>query len=559
MRSADLLIRFGVLACTFAAIAAPVCAAKHQTYGFSVVDPLYKMTPEADLNSVPGGYVPEVARGEYATWLVLLRNQNEVDNLSAQASAPTGNGGSLPVPRIRYVAMVSFSPDTEKRPSHEALRPPSNKFPDPLLPTVASKIPGNHLIQIWVDVKIPYDAAPGSYQTSLTVQGGNFSQQVPLSVTVDPVTVGRPHFLLSQSFYPGIGLSASPVSPAPEIAAYMKRLRVYADNLASHGERVLRLNPLSWTAVRPDGSYDFSVFDQYVQVFRDAGCGDKIQAGFLGARSGAAWVSPFAATIGVPSATGLLTIKKVPADSDEARNFFSSYLPALVNHLKEKGWLSDFLQNIADEPIPENLASWRILKGYADQYEPGVTTVEAEPSGLIGVDLVDINCPILESLANNWSKWEPIVHAPGRTFWFYVANSTKGEFANRFIDQPALMTRVIPWIGFSCGASGFLHWGYNSWYTTTKDPLTDVTPSPDIPPGDGWIVYRGPNGPIDSIRWEQTRDGMDDYEVLRLAGLKDVDKTHQLLREVVHSLSEYDMDVPNFRRVRHQLLALAAS
>jgi len=34
--------------------------------------------------------------------------------------------------------------------------------------------------------------------------------------------------------------------------------------------------------------------------------------------------------------------------------------------------------------------------------------------------------------------------------------------------------------------------------------------------GDGFLVYPGPDGPVDSIRWEIIRDGIEDYDYLRI-------------------------------------------
>ena len=42
--------------------------------------------------------------------------------------------------------------------------------------------------------------------------------------------------------------------------------------------------------------------------------------------------------------------------------------------------------------------------------------------------------------------------------------------------------------------------------------MVDVTPVN----GDGFLVYPGPEGPVNSIRWEVIRDGIEDYDYLVL-------------------------------------------
>jgi len=76
-----------------------------------------------------------------------------------------------------------------------------------------------------------------------------------------------------------------------------------------------------------------------------------------------------------------------------------------------------------------------------------------------------------------------------------------------------LKTRILHWINWRYRLTGYLHWGLNFW---TSDPFNDDRSREDLPPGDCWIVYPGPHGPVDSIRWEQMREGIQDYELLCL-------------------------------------------
>src|SRR5205814_1648194 len=56
---------------------------------------------------------------------------------------------------------------------------------------------------------------------------------------------------------------------------------------------------------------------------------------------------------------------------------------------------------------------------------------------------------------------------------------------------------------------GFLRWAYNSW---TSDPFTQ--PVFVFTQGDEYMVYPGPKGPMSSIRWEELREGIEDYELV---------------------------------------------
>jgi hypothetical protein len=52
---------------------------------------------------------------------------------------------------------------------------------------------------------------------------------------------------------------------------------------------------------------------------------------------------------------------------------------------------------------------------------------------------------------------------------------------------------------------------------------------PGIPYGDPFVVYPGPDGPLDSIRWEVFAEALQDYALLQSAG---IDPNSALLGEL---------------------------
>ena len=100
----------------------------------------------------------------------------------------------------------------------------------------------------------------------------------------------------------------------------------------------------------------------------------------------------------------------------------------------------------------------------------------------------------------------------GAELWFYTCCDPYGRFPNRCVDFPAIKTRIIHWLNWRYNVAGYLHWGLTAW---TDDPYATATRYA-YPPGESWIVYPGPNGPVDSMRYEALRDGIEDYEYLWL-------------------------------------------
>jgi hypothetical protein len=82
------------------------------------------------------------------------------------------------------------------------------------------------------------------------------------------------------------------------------------------------------------------------------------------------------------------------------------------------------------------------------------------------------------------------------------------------------------WTFYRLGAKGFLHWGHNYWFvfctSTIGNPFDDASVGawPGLPAGDPFVVYPGPDGPLDSIRWEVFAESLQDFAILQSAGVE---------------------------------------
>jgi hypothetical protein len=133
----------------------------------------------------------------------------------------------------------------------------------------------------------------------------------------------------------------------------------------------------------------------------------------------------------------------------------------------------------------------------------------------------------------------------GEAVWWYICTGPKAPYVTEFIDHPGTELRLWPWQSWQYGVSGILVWATTYWSSPLAYPEPDVQ-DPWADPmswvsgygnpvgywspwgnGDGRFFYpprRDPNdsavpnldGPINSTRWENLRDGMEDYEYLWL-------------------------------------------
>jgi hypothetical protein len=146
----------------------------------------------------------------------------------------------------------------------------------------------------------------------------------------------------------------------------------------------------------------------------------------------------------------------------------------------------------------------------------------------------------------------------GHAVWFYTCLYPQKRYLNRLMDFPLIKVRLLQWLDFRYGFTGFLHWGGNYW---TPKPLLDTQPVIDantelLPPGDAFIVYpdREHLTVRSSIRFETMREGIEDYELLNALAARDRAAAEQICASAVSSFTDYVRDAAAFRSIELQLL-----
>ncbi len=231
-------------------------------------------------------------------------------------------------------------------------------------------------------------------------------------------------------------------------------------------------------------------------------------------------------------------------DTPEYPALFDSYCRQLEAHLAARGWLDRAFIYWFDEPSTDQYPF--VMNGFAKlkRSAPRIArmlTEQVEPT-LIGGP--DIWC----SISDNYDHVRAEARRQyGEKFWWYVCTGPKAPYAGLFVDHPAPEMRIWLWQTFQRNIEGVLVWETTYWTSSAaypdakhpQNPYTDPmswtsgysTPDGDRRPwgnGDGRFIYPPPaaadgnpstpilDGPVDSIRWEQLRDGLEDYEYLSI-------------------------------------------
>jgi len=528
--------------------------------GFSVwaADALVKVLPTASAPTKPVGKVTiDAVRNEYESAQVVVTAQSAIEKLTFKVGKLEGPDGAKPRVEARFVGFVPVTRGTTDTPAEKLVAKAPADIPDPLLVSSSVSVEAGKSRPIWLTAYVPKSAKTGTYTGSVELVGDGASVSVPITVNVHAFTLPDVRTLyLTNWFDEGHVASGQKLRPWEE--GHWKMLEAYARMMAEHRQNVVITPIMELIKGHDDGkgdlTFDFSRFDRWVEIFIKAGAIGYIEGSHLGGRG--EWTAPdFDATRPtVFSPDGSVQPKPaVKVTSEQERVFLSQFLPALQSHLEAKGWLGIYIQHLCDEPIPENAESYKKLSAYARRYAPKIKIIDAcMCSQLVGA--LDIWVPQPPHYESDIKFFRERQEA-GDQVWFYTCLSPKGKYMNRFIDFPLIDVRLMHWVNFKYGLTGYLHWGLNYWQ---GDPYKDLEPNwggdSYLPPGDSHIVYPGPRGPISSIRFETLRDGVEDYELLKLLESKDPKKARKICDSIVRSLTDYTLDPAEFRKARAEIV-----
>ena len=168
----------------------------------------------------------------------------------------------------------------------------------------------------------------------------------------------------------------------------------------------------------------------------------------------------------------------------------------------------------SDEPGGEDIARYRKCAAAVKEYFSAYTHMDAlSDYEYYSAGLVDLPVPGEGSIDEFRGRTD-------RLWTYYCCGPFDNNYPNRFLFLPLVKMRVIGVLLYKYGCEGFLHWGFNFWYTQYSrrlaDPFKETTAGGNFPAGDGFIVYPGENGePLCSVREKSFRDGVRDYDALK--------------------------------------------
>jgi hypothetical protein len=259
----------------------------------------------------------------------------------------------------------------------------------------------------------------------------------------------------------------------------------------------------------------------------------------------------------------------------------SEVIRRVCDHLAEKGWLEKAYDYWIDEPPRDR---------YGDVMERMLFLKETEPRLRRLLTFCHDKAP-LPSFHGGVNLWVPVLslfhaerarerQAAGESVWWYVCCGPHHPYPNNFIDHPAINHRIRFWMIQKYGADGSLYWSVTYWRQNPWKTAMSYSPQGGTwGNGDGRLLYppakeppEKPHvcGPINSIRFEMLREGLEDREyfwvlsqvIAKLKAKNDPTfedvigegaKASEVVDRLVRSLIDYETDPQKLYETREEI------
>ena len=482
------------------------------------VNPIVKVFPD-DPPGEPAQHVRiAAARNEREVFQLVVRPNRRLDQLDVKCTPLVGpSGAALPAVEVERVAFVPIDnrssyfrsdlPEYYRKLPNNAGRTDGwvGEWPDPVPPFSKMDLPSGRNLPLWLTVHVPADAKPGEYRGSLTLTPANAAAtNLPISVTVWDFALPKVSHLkviydLRGGPRGGVFGGADPKARLRTWYRFLAERRVSPGLLYPHPKLTFK-----------DGkvSMDFTDFDEMARYcFDELGINVIYTPWYFYAFGWAYKPRKFAG---------------FEAFTPEYEKAFTDAYRLFMAHLKEKGWYDKVVYYISDEPhfrhdfVVEQMKKMCDLAHRADPNVPIYSSTwrhVPQWNGYLDIwGVGQYGCFPVEEMDRRI--------ADGEKLWF----TTDGQMAT---DTPYCGTeRLLPYYCLKYGVEGYEFWGVSWW---TYDPWkygwhTFKRQSSDgkeyrwvrYPNGDGYLAYPGDaigrEEPVSTIRLDQAREGVEDYE-----------------------------------------------
>ncbi len=479
-----------------------------------------------------GPLLVEAALNEQFSFQVALHSTCDApQQLHVEVSGPAG--WSIRVRREGLVPVRHHNTPIETSPGDvDGLLDIPGYVPDPLFDEDGALLPQGETHAFWITVRPGAGAAPGDHalQVKVAPDSGQPSEHTA-TARLYPVEIAPRHgFAITHWFYNDALIDWYRTDLFDE--RYWSILPAYVRNVVAHGQDTLyvptftppldgvkRPSQLLHVTRLGDDRYELDWRDvkRYVDLARSCGIAHFEWCHFF-----TQWGARYALRIyeGQGQDEHLLWPPDTEATSPTYRAFLACYLPELRRFLEVEGLLGCSFFHVSDEPHgEEHLQSYRRARTVLRELAPWMRVMDALTEiSFAREGLTDMPIPSV-STALDFAR-------EGIPSWCYYCGGPRGPYIQRLLDTPLAKIAMHGLLFYRWPFQGFLHWGYNYWCRSQTRILIDPYTVQDAEAwergwayGDPFQVYPGPQGPVDSVRWEVIGECLQDYALLQTLGV----------------------------------------
>lgn len=392
-------------------------------------------------------------------------------------------------------------------------------------------LPGLTLRPVWLSLEIPPGTEAATYQGTIEVISADQRALLELKLTVQNQLLPKPYYWkhrLDLWQNPWVVAWQNNLKPWGEEHKMLLKnhLKMYADaggkyitTYAVHSpwadnSYMIEGGMIDWIKMKNGlWKFNYNIFDEYVQLAMNAGIDKAITI-----YTPVPWGFRFRY---MDEKTGNYVYESWAPDSKEFKNAWDIFLTDLKKHLDQKGWFNITYLGINENAMEQTLAAIKVIKDHSKKWK--ITYAGDWHKELDG--LLDDYC----FLYGKESDIEVVEKRAAKGFTTTYYNCCNPPVPNNFVFSPPVEARWLGWYTNAHGYDGYLRWAYDAW---PANPLRDARHEL-WPAGDCYLIYPGAKS---CIRFEKLREGISDYEKLRIIKQKAAGSTSKKVQALSNEL-----------------------
>jgi hypothetical protein len=487
--------------------------------------------------------------GEYYSFQIAYRSTGLLNNISVAVESQLADNIS-----IRNVGLVPSEMPNYEDHDDFLLRTTPGLYPDPLYPMDGStcRTLPNQWWSLWITVHLTGDVAPGlrPIHIQLINESGELLGSESFQLDVIAAELPEQELIHTEWFYLDCLATWYKVDAFSE--PHWVIIESYVSHYVEYGMTMI-LTPLftpplemdvgkerptvQLVGVKRDGiryMFDFSRLERWIELCLRNGI-KYFEFSHLFTQWGAKHAPKIIAEVNGKEEK--IFGWETDAAGEEYRHFLTLFIPELVQFIRTHRLEQCCYFHLSDEPSLNDMESYTnastLVRSLLNDEFPildALSEYSFYSTGLLTHPVVStehIGTYIANKAENLWA--------------YYCCCEYKNYESNRFFNMPSSRTRMIGIQLYKYDIQGFLHWGFNHWYSQRSrkeiNPYQVTDADHGFPSGDAFLVYPGKEGPVSSIRLAVLREAMQDIRALKLLE-KLVGK-----EETIKCLEE-DMDQP---------------